>query len=249
MNILVPLAGKDEGFITEYHDLKFFMDICGKPLISMMLQCLPFNLDRLIFITLKEYEKRFDVSERLKSLFGSSISIVITEKLTEGSACSTLLAAKWIDNSKELLIDLADVYFDPLDMKEYFQNRREDISGIIPVCSGRVMDRPWGYVYKDGDGNVIALKEKEINPISNFATLGLYHFSKGREFIKYGKEMIKRNMRVLHNNLFYVGPLYNVFIEHGHRVSTCNVNIKYVFGNLADFRNYKESLNSRRKDD
>ena len=223
------------------------MDIGGKPLISMMLECLPFNLDRLIFIILREYEEQFDVSNRLRSLFDSSVLIAIAEELTEGSLCSCLLAQEWIDNQEELLIDLADVYFDPLNMKEDFRIRSKRISGIIPVSPGRIINRPWGYVYKDNDNNVIALKEKEIHPKSELATLGLYYFSKGHEFVKYAKEMIKQNLRVEYNNLFYIGPVYNLFIKDGYTISTSNVDIKYVFGNLVDFKNYKQSLGSRSK--
>jgi hypothetical protein len=56
--------------------------------------------------------------------------------------------------------------------------------------------------------------EKEV--ISNEATVGIYNFAKGRDFVRAADLMIKRNLRV--KGEFYVAPCYNQLIEEGENV-------------------------------
>lgn len=241
MNILVPLAGKDESFIEAFGDLKPFVDIHGTALIQFVLECLPYGLDRLIFVCLREHEKSFDVGERLKKIFGSGTRIVWADELTEGSACSALMAEKYIDNDEELLVDLADIYFDPKSLKKDLERKGTDVAGIIPIDRNTVQDRPWGYVYFDRQGRVKELREKELKPKSTNATLGLYNFSRGSDFVRYTRRMIAEGRRVPYNNLFYVGPVYNLFIGDGKKIATSDVKILHVFGSVSDVNGFLET--------
>lgn len=234
MNILVPLAGKDESFINSFGDLKPFIEINGIPLIQFVLCCLPFNLDKLIIVCLREYETKFRTDSRLRKIFGHNTRIVWADKLTEGSLCSALLAQEYIDNDEDLLIDLADIYFDPLNLKNDIARNKQLVAGIIPINRDTIIDRPWGYVYFDNQGMVKELREKEINPQGNNATLGLYYFSQGRDFVKYAKLMMTRNERVTYNNLFYIAPVYNLIINDGKSISACETKILHLFGKPAD---------------
>jgi len=64
------------------------------------------------------------------------------------------------------------------------------------------------------DGTVAEVVEKKV--ISNEATVGLYNFRYGKDFVSSADEMIKRNLRV--NNEFYVAPAYNLLIEKGGKI-------------------------------
>lgn len=246
MNILVPLAGKDESFIKEFGDIKPFVKINSMSLIEFVLKCLPYKLSRLIFICLREHEKRFSIGARLKRIFGPSTKIVWAEGMTEGSACSALLAAEYVNNDEELLVDLADIYFDPLSMENDITSKGSEVAGIIPLCRNTVQDKPWGYVYFGKNGYVSELREKEINPVGRDATLGLYHFTKGSDFVRYTRKMVDENRRVLYNNLFYVGPVYNLLVKDGKKISTCDVKIKCVLGSVAEVQRFIENAGHRK---
>jgi dTDP-glucose pyrophosphorylase len=56
----------------------------------------------------------------------------------------------------------------------------------------------------------------EKRPISDIATCGVYWYRKGSDFVKYAKEMIKKDIRV--NNEFYVAPVYNELIKDGKNI-------------------------------
>ena len=53
----------------------------------------------------------------------------------------------------------------------------------------------------------------EKKPISDNATVGIYYWRRGKDFVKYAKQMIKKNIRT--NNEFYICPVYNELIEGG----------------------------------
>ncbi|MFP3480636.1 hypothetical protein SB780_37935, partial [Burkholderia sp. SIMBA_057] len=69
-------------------------------------------------------------------------------------------------------------------------------------------DATWSFVGFDASGKVNKVVEKEV--ISDEATVGIYNFKKGCEFVKSAEEMINENERV--NNEFYVAPVYNYLI-------------------------------------
>lgn len=241
LNIVVPLAGKDDSFVNAFGDLKPFVDINGASLIELALRCLPFRPDTLIFVCLREDEERFGVSDRLKSIFGRDIRVVFSGELTQGSACSVLLAEEYIDNNEELLVDLADICFDPLSLESDIKEKRNNVAGIIPICRGVVQGKPWGYVYFDEQNYVKELREKEINPSSQNATLGLYYFSRGSDFVKYTKRMISENRQVPYNSLFYVGPVYNLLVEDGKKIATCDTRILHALGSVDEIGRFIET--------
>lgn len=241
MNILVPLAGRDESFIETFNDLKPFIDIHGTTLIEFTLGCLPFDIDKLIFVCLKEHDTKFKIGSRLKKIFGRDTKIILSETVTEGSACSALLVKDIINIKEDLLIDLSDIYFDPESLKQDVEAREESVKGIVPISRDTVMDKPWGYIYTDESGYVKELREKEITPESSNATLGLYYFTHGSDFVKYAEYMVKNNLRVQHNNLFHIGPVYNIFIKNNAKIATSDVKIISSLGSPAEILNFINS--------
>ena len=63
----------------------------------------------------------------------------------------------------------------------------------------------WSYAKIDKNKNVIEVAEKKV--ISNNATVGVYYWKQGKDFVKYTNKMIEKNIRV--NNEFYVCPVYH----------------------------------------
>ena len=72
----------------------------------------------------------------------------------------------------------------------------------------------WSYAKCDKNNFVTEVAEKKV--ISKNATVGVYYWSKGKEYVKYAEQMIKKNIRV--NNEFYVCPVYNEAIQDKKKV-------------------------------
>src|SRR5690606_39204573 len=83
-----------------------------------------------------------------------------------------------------------------------------------PGIDGRIMtmranDPKWSFVRPDSNGHVEEVAEKQV--ISNQATVGIYLFCRGQEFVKAAEDMIAADERV--NGEFYVAPVYNRLIK------------------------------------
>lgn len=63
------------------------------------------------------------------------------------------------------------------------------------------------------------VREKEV--ISNEATVGIYNFARGNDYVRGADKMIALNLRV--NNEFYVAPVYNLLIEEGLKIGFYDV--------------------------
>ena len=73
--------------------------------------------------------------------------------------------------------------------------------------------------------------------ISNLAIGGLYYWKKGSNFVKYGNKMIERNERV--NGEFYIAPVFDRFINKGHRVGIDRNTRHDIMGTPEDLEKLK----------
>jgi hypothetical protein len=80
-------------------------------------------------------------------------------------------------------------------------------------------DPKWSFVGLDGARRVTRVAEKQV--ISHEATVGIYNFRRGRDFVRGAEAMIAKDLRV--NGEFYVAPVYNELIAEGARVAIYNV--------------------------
>ncbi len=115
------------------------------------------------------------------------------------------------------MVALGDVICDIGELYRDIEAHRAEVSGIIPV---ELLDRTgelWGYVKADEQGRAEALLEKEPTYVAPWATMGLYYFSHGKDFVWAAEEMVRRRSFVYHD-MFFVGPVYNELIRRGDTV-------------------------------
>ena len=86
----------------------------------------------------------------------------------------------------------------------------------------------------NGENEVIEVAEK--NPISNNATVGIYHWKRGSDFVKYAEQMIKKNIRT--NNEFYICPVYNEAIKDGKKIKISPVKEMWGMGTPEELNNF-----------
>ena len=98
----------------------------------------------------------------------------------------------------------------------------------------------WSFVKLNEDGFVSEVAEK--NPISDIATVGIYYWAKGSDYVKYAEQMINRNIRV--NNEFYVCPVFNEAIADKKEIRVFNIDKMWGLGTPEDLdyylKNYKK---------
>ncbi len=223
LNIVVPMAGRGSRFAAAGYIMpKPLIDVFGHPMIEYVVRNITPSCDhRFIFVCQQEHLDNYDLEKKLQKMAPGSVIIPI-DHVTEGAACTVLLAKEYIDNDDAMMIANSDQYV-RIDIDLYLRAEREN-DGLIMTMPA---DHPkWSYVRFDDEGYVTEVKEKEV--ISHEATVGIYNYRHGRDFVKYAKQMISRDRRV--NNEFYVAPVYNEMIEDGKKIIYYNVGKENMFG-------------------
>jgi HAD superfamily hydrolase (TIGR01509 family) len=97
LNILIPMAGAGSRFEKAgYTFPKPLIEVRGKPMIQLVVENL--NIDaNYIFIVKKDHRKKYHLDSFL-NLIAPNCKIIEVDKITEGAACTSLLAKKYIDN-------------------------------------------------------------------------------------------------------------------------------------------------------
>jgi HAD superfamily hydrolase (TIGR01509 family) len=231
LNILIPMAGAGSRFEKAgYTFPKPLIDVEGQPMIKLVTENL--NMDaNFIYIVQKSHREKYNL-DTLLNLISPNCKIVEVDGLTEGAACTTLLAKELINNDSPLLLANSDQYIE-WDSNEFMYKMVETNSdgGIVTFPATHPK---WSFVKIDEFGFVSEVAEK--NPISNIATVGVYYWSKGSDYVKYAESMINKNIRT--NNEFYVCPVFNEAISDGKKIRTFEIKKMWGIGTPEDLNVY-----------
>jgi dTDP-glucose pyrophosphorylase len=225
INILIPMAGEGRRFKEAGYDLpKPLVNVAGIPMIQRVIENIGIK-GRYIFIVQKQHYTEYNLKSLLDSLAPNNVVIEI-DNITQGAACSVLLAKELINTDSPLLIANSDQYVE-WNPFEFINLASKHDGGILTFND---TSPKWSYVKTTVDR--IAIEVAEKNPISNNATVGIYYWTQGKDYVKYAEEMISKNIRT--NNEFYVCPVYNQAIQDGKSVVTYPVNKMWGLGTPED---------------
>ncbi len=231
MKIVVPMAGAGSRFETAgYTFPKPLIEVRGEPMIAKVVKNL--NLQgQYIFLVQKTHYEKYNL-QGLLTLIAPNCKIVQIDGLTEGAACTVLRAKEHIDDNEPLIIANSDQYikWNSLETISSFNNKDND-GGILSFTS---VHPKHSFARVDSDGYVIEVAEK--NPISNNATVGIYHWRKGSDFVRYAEQMISKNVRT--NNEFYICPVYNEAIQDGKKIKLSAVDEMWGMGTPEELNNF-----------
>jgi dTDP-glucose pyrophosphorylase len=237
MNVLIPMAGAGSRFEQAgYSFPKPLIEVRGKPMIQVVTENL--NIDaRFIYVVQKSHREKYNL-DTLLNLISPGCKIVEVDGVTEGAACTTLLAKGFIDNDEPLLMANSDQFVEWNSSEFMYKMVEQDLDGGI--VSFTATHPKWSFAKVDEDGYVTEVAEK--NPISDIATVGIYYWKKGSDYVKYAEQMIKKDVRV--NGEFYVAPVFNEAIEDGKRIKTFGIKEMWGLGTPSDLeyflQNYEE---------
>lgn len=234
MNVLIPMAGAGSRFQQAgYTFPKPLIEVDGKPMIQVVVDNL--NIDaQYIFVVQREHRTKYNL-DTLLNLITPGCKIVEVDGVTEGAACTTLLAKDYINSDTPLLMANSDQFIE-WDSNEFMYKMIEQKTdgGIVTFTATHPK---WSFAKIDEAGYVTEVAEK--NPISNIATVGVYYWSKGSDYVKYAEQMIEKNVRV--NNEFYVCPVFNEAIGDKKKIKTYNSKKMWGLGTPEDLKFFLEN--------
>ena len=235
MNVLIPMAGAGKRFFDAgYVFPKPLIEVDNKPMIQWVIESLNLQAN-YIFIIQKEHQEKYNIKSVLKIL-QPECKIIELDHLTEGAACTTLLAKKYINNSDPLIIANSDQYINWNSSKALYDFNSKNLDGAI--LTFEAIHPKWSYAKCNEEGYVTEVAEKKV--ISKNATVGVYYWKHGSDYVESAEKMIKKNIRV--NNEFYVCPVYNEFLAKNKKVKIHNVDKMWGLGTPEDLDNFIRSI-------
>lgn len=233
MNVLIPMAGAGSRFAQAgYTFPKPLIEVNGKPMIQVVVNNL--NVEsHFIFIVQKEHYEKYNLQSVL-SLIAPGCDIIQVDGLTEGAACTTLLAKELINNDEPLLMANSDQFVEWNSNECLYAFTADNIDGGIVTFNST--HPKWSYAKLGEDGFVSQVAEK--NPISDLATVGIYYWNRGSDYVKYAEQMIEKNIRT--NNEFYVCPVFNEAIQDGKKIRVKNIDKMWGIGTPEDLNYFLE---------
>lgn len=234
LNILIPMAGLGSRFAQKgYTFPKPLIDVNGRPMIQVVTDNL--NIDaNYIFVVQQEHLEKYNLTHLL-NLIKPNCKVVVIDKLTEGAACTTLLAKELIDNDNPLIIANSDQYIEWNSNETMYSFSNNDIDGGMLVF--KAVHPKWSFAKLDSTGFIEKVAEKD--PISDIASVGIYYWSKGSDYVKYAEQMIDKDIRV--NNEFYVCPVINEAIADGKKFKVSYVKEMWGIGTPEDLETFLKS--------
>ena len=231
MKIVIPMAGAGSRFEKAgYSFPKPLIEVRGDPMIATVVKNL--NLQgQYIFLVQKSHYEKYDLKGML-SMIAPECEIVQIDGVTEGAACTVLKAREFIDSDEQLVIANSDqwIKWNSLETISSFNNNNSD-GGILTFNS---VHPKHSFAKVDGNGWVLEVAEK--NPISNNATVGIYHWKHGSDFVRYADQMIAKDIRT--NNEFYVCPVFNEAIKDGKKFKASRVDEMWGMGTPEELTNF-----------
>ena len=210
LTIVVPLGGHGRKFEERGFTFpKPLVEIQDKPMIECVVESLAPRLEhRFVFVCRGEHLQKYALAEVLE-LVAPGSRVVPMRGDTAGALCTVLLASEWIEPEQEMLVANGDQILGfPLD-HFILRARQRGVDGSLLTFTST--HPKWSYALADEQGYVRRVAEKK--PISRHATVGLYYFRRGRDFLSAATRMLLKGART--GGEFFLSPVYNELILEG----------------------------------
>jgi dTDP-glucose pyrophosphorylase len=206
LNIILLSGKKGEGHLDEGEYPEYLSEFDGKPLIQHLIEnCAELNPSKIICMFSNSEATKLHLRNMVQHMHPLA-SVLPIHDVTEGAACTALLASELIDNDDELLI-LSTTEFLDVALATVVDTFRKN-SNDAGVAIFKSLHPRYSFVRLTPDNLVIEAAEK--NPISPHAIAGLYWFKSGAVFVSAVKDMIRKDARV--NNHFFIAPSLNELV-------------------------------------
>lgn len=245
----------------EYKKPKPLILIHNKPMVRWAIESLPFvdlpgrpahtkfkvTSSDLIFICQQQHQEEYQVTEKLKEIFGQDAHVVLIPEVTRGAVETVLAAKSLISPDEEVVISDSDHFFSGDELYKTIVEKDEQTDGVIPVFKPRDAEVKWSYSLFGDDHVITAVGEKDAKLAAQgaYANIGAYYFSKGEILISEAESMVNSNEMYGPSGKqeFYVAPLYQRLISKGMKIKAAIIPQVWGLGTPNDLEyflaNYK----------
>lgn len=234
---LIPMAGAGQRFVDAGYTLpKPLVPVDGVPMIVRAASSLP-EAEHWIFVCRIEHVRDAAIDRELKRHF-SPATILTVDRLTEGQACTCLLAAGEFRPDDQLTIGACDsgMTYARGALGELW---RDGAEAVIWTFRGNqaVLQNPamYGWVGVTPDGRVTRVSCKvpiSDHPLDDHAVVGAFSFRRAEDFVRTAERTIALNRRV--NGEFYLDTVLDQAVVEGLDVRVLAVDHYMCWGTPQD---------------
>ena len=178
--VVIPMAGLGSRFAKAGWKMpKPFISFSGKMMVEHVIESFREVKDELQFVLIlrDDFLKAFpkEVSELAKK---GNVSFLSVAKVTQGAACTVLLAREYFRSGRLIVAD-SDTFYDPKVISDFFEQiNQQDVSQSVITFPSTLPC----FSYIQIDGKNVSVAEKQV--ISNHAISGVYYFRDGETFVE-----------------------------------------------------------------
>jgi hypothetical protein len=195
------------------------------------------------FVCRDEHLRDHPLETILKARFGPDTRCISVDHLTEGQACTCLLAKDFLDLDAPLMIGACDngMVWDEEAFARLIADETVDcVAWTFRGHPGAVRNpSAYGWVRSAANGDITEVSVKvaiSATPAKDPGIIGSFWFRKARYFIEAAEELIRQDRRV--NNEFYADACVTVAVEQGHRARIFDVKRYLCWGTPDDLRTW-----------
>ena len=252
--ILIPMAGAgqrfaDAGYTVHKPAIMTVDRTTGqeKPMVVCATKDLPgvaADGSNVIYVD-RNFHKTDSVEDAIRAWYPQAAFITV-DHLTEGQACTCMLAEPYLDPEQPLLIAGCDNGMD-ID-RDAFDALTKECDCIVFTYrhNEAVLANPnaYGWMIADADGNITGTSIKKAisdRPMEDPAVVATFWFRRAAVFIEATKKMIAENDRI--NGEFYVDQTVKHVLDLGYRAKIFDIDRYVGWGTPADYEGYQKTWN------
>ena len=250
--ILIPMAGAgqrfaDAGYQVHKPAIMTIDRFTGeeKPMVVCATGDLPGVAEdgsNVIYVD-RTFHKEDGVEDVIRQYYPKAQFITI-DHLTEGQACTCMLAEEYLNPREPLLIAGCDNGMD-IDTEAFKQLTGEcDCIVFTYRHNEAVLANPnaYGWMITDDSGNITGTSIKKAisdTPMEDPAVVATFWFREARIFLEATKKMIAENDRI--NNEFYVDQTVKHVLDLGYKAKIYDIDRYVGWGTPADYEGYQKT--------
>lgn len=252
--ILIPMAGAgqrfaDAGYTVHKSAIMTVDRATGqeKPMVVCATKDLPgvaADGSNVIYVD-RNFHQTDGVEDAIRAWYPQAAFITV-DHLTEGQACTCMLAEPYLDPEQPLLIAGCDNGMD-ID-RDAFDALTKECDCIVFTYrhNEAVLANPnaYGWMIADADGNITGTSIKKAisdSPMEDPAVVATFWFRRAAVFIEATKKMIAENDRI--NGEFYVDQTVKHVLDLGYRAKIFDIDRYVGWGTPADYEGYQKTWN------
>lgn len=250
--ILIPMAGAGQRFADAGYRVHkpAIMTVdrktgAEKPMVVCATQDLPGVAavgSNVIYVD-RTFHKTDGVEDAIHAYYPKAQFITV-DHLTEGQACTCMLAEDYLNPEEPLLIAGCDNGMD-IDIETYDKLMKEcDCIVFTYRHNEAVLANPnaYGWMITDDEGNITDTSIKKAisdTPMEDPAVVATFWFRKAKIFLEATKKMIAENDRI--NGEYYVDQVAKHVLDLGYRAKIFDIDRYVGWGTPVDYEGYQKT--------